>query len=46
MIEKFVSLNTVCVPLDQKNVDTDAIIPARYLKTLKQTGLGVGLFFA
>ena len=46
MIEKFLSLNTVGVPLDRGNVDTDAIIPARYLKTLKRTGLGVGLFFA
>ena len=46
MIEKFVPLNTVAVPLDRGNVDTDAIIPARYLKTLKRTGLGVGLFFA
>jgi 3-isopropylmalate/(R)-2-methylmalate dehydratase small subunit len=46
MTGKFVSLNTVGVPLDRGNVDTDAIIPARYLKTLKRTGLGVGLFFA
>ena len=46
MIEKFVSLNTVGVPLDRRNIDTDAIIPARYLKTVKRTGLGEGLFFA
>ena len=46
MIGKFVSLTTVGVPLDRGNVDTDAIIPARYLKILKRTGLGVGLFFA
>ncbi|MHB8832873.1 MAG: 3-isopropylmalate dehydratase small subunit [Desulfobacteria bacterium] len=46
MIEKFVPLDTVGVPLDRVNVDTDAIIPARYLKTLKRTGLGVGLFYA
>ena len=46
MIEKFKSLNTVGVTLDRGNVDTDAIIPARYLKTLKRTGLGVGLFLA
>jgi 3-isopropylmalate/(R)-2-methylmalate dehydratase small subunit len=46
MIDRFVSMDTVGVPLDRGNVDTDAIIPARYLKTLKRTGLGVGLFFA
>jgi 3-isopropylmalate/(R)-2-methylmalate dehydratase small subunit len=46
MIGKFVPLDTVGVPLDRGNVDTDAIIPARYLKTLKRTGLGSGLFFA
>jgi 3-isopropylmalate/(R)-2-methylmalate dehydratase small subunit len=46
MREKFLSLRTVGVPLDRRNVDTDAIIPARYLKTIKRTGLGEGLFFA
>jgi len=44
MREKFLSLSTVGVPLDRVNVDTDAIIPARYLKTIKRTGLGVHLF--
>jgi 3-isopropylmalate/(R)-2-methylmalate dehydratase small subunit len=46
MREKFLSLDTVGVPLDRANVDTDAIIPARYLKTVKRTGLGEGLFHA
>jgi 3-isopropylmalate/(R)-2-methylmalate dehydratase small subunit len=46
MREKFLSLDTVGVPLDRANVDTDAIIPARYLKTVKRTGLGDGLFYA
>ena len=46
MRKKFLSLSTVGVPLDRMNVDTDAIIPARYLKTIKRTGLGEGLFFA
>ena len=44
MIEKFVSLKAVAIPLDRGNVDTDAIIPARFLKTIKRTGLGDGLF--
>ena len=46
MMEKFLSLDTVGVPLDRANVDTDAIIPARFLKTVKRTGLGEGLFYA
>jgi 3-isopropylmalate/(R)-2-methylmalate dehydratase small subunit len=46
MIEKFVSLKAVGIPLDRSNVDTDAIIPARFLKTVKRTGLGEGLFYA
>src|SRR4030067_1256853 len=46
MIEKFVSLKAVAIPLDRGNVDTDAIIPARFLKTIKRTGLGDGLFYA
>ena len=46
MIEKFGSLKAVAIPLDRGNVDTDAIIPARFLKTIKRTGLGDGLFHA
>ena len=46
MREPFTALSTVGVPLDRPNVDTDAIIPARYLKTVKRTGLDAGLFFA
>jgi 3-isopropylmalate/(R)-2-methylmalate dehydratase small subunit len=46
MREAFESLDTVGVPLDRRNVDTDAIIPARYLKTIRRTGLGEGLFHA
>jgi 3-isopropylmalate/(R)-2-methylmalate dehydratase small subunit len=34
----------VAAPLKMINVDTDMIIPARYLKTIKRTGLGTGLF--
>ncbi len=46
MIEKFATLKAVAIPLDRGNVDTDAIIPARFLKTIKRTGLGTGLFHA
>lgn len=46
MIEKFRALKAVAIPLDLHNVDTDAILPARFLKTVKRTGLGVNLFHA
>lgn len=46
MIEKFVFLKAVAIPLDRGNVDTDAIIPARFLKTIERTGLGDSLFYA
>ena len=43
-MEKFEKLTSVAAPLQIANVDTDMIIPARYLKTIKRTGLGEGLF--
>ncbi|MFC7334234.1 3-isopropylmalate dehydratase small subunit [Rhodocista pekingensis] len=43
-MEKFTVLTGVAAPLRIMNVDTDMIIPARYLKTIKRTGLGTGLF--
>jgi 3-isopropylmalate/(R)-2-methylmalate dehydratase small subunit len=43
-MEKFTVLEGVAAPLRMINVDTDAIIPKQYLKTIKRTGLGVGLF--
>jgi 3-isopropylmalate/(R)-2-methylmalate dehydratase small subunit len=46
MIEKFQTLKAVAIPLDLLNVDTDAILPARFLKTIHRTGLGVHLFQA
>jgi 3-isopropylmalate/(R)-2-methylmalate dehydratase small subunit len=46
MLEQFISLKAVAIPLDRGNVDTDAIIPARFLKTITRTGLGDGLFHA
>ena len=43
-MEKFTVLEGVAAPLDMINVDTDMIIPKQYLKTIKRTGLGKGLF--
>jgi 3-isopropylmalate/(R)-2-methylmalate dehydratase small subunit len=43
-MQKFTSLTGVAAPLEIRNVDTDMIIPKQYLKTIKRTGLGVGLF--
>ncbi|MEA2936344.1 MAG: 3-isopropylmalate/(R)-2-methylmalate dehydratase small subunit [Variibacter sp.] len=43
-MEKFTTLEGVAAPLRVINVDTDMIIPKQYLKTLKRTGLAVGLF--
>ena len=43
-MEKFTTLTGVAAPLHTINVDTDMIIPKQYLKTIKRTGLGAGLF--
>ncbi|MCH8095656.1 MAG: 3-isopropylmalate dehydratase small subunit [Proteobacteria bacterium] len=43
-MEKFTKLTGVAVPFPMINIDTDKIIPSRWLKTIKRTGLGVGLF--
>ena len=43
-MEKFTTLEGVAAPLKLINVDTDMIIPKQYLKTIKRTGLGTGLF--
>ena len=43
-MDKFTSLTGVAAPLPMINVDTDKIIPKQYLKTIKRTGLGKGLF--
>ena len=44
-MEPFVTLEALAVSLDRANVDTDAIIPKQFLKTIKRTGLGVSLFY-
>jgi 3-isopropylmalate/(R)-2-methylmalate dehydratase small subunit len=43
-MDKFTVLTGVAAPLRVVNVDTDMIIPKQYLKTIKRTGLGTGLF--
>ena len=43
-MQKFTVLTGVAAPLPMVNVDTDRIIPARFLKTIKRTGLGKSLF--
>jgi 3-isopropylmalate/(R)-2-methylmalate dehydratase small subunit len=43
-MDKFTTLTGVAAPLPLANVDTDKIIPARFLKTIKRTGLGQHLF--
>src|SRR5437879_13234918 len=43
-MEKFTMLEGVAAPLKIINIDTDMIIPKQYLKTIKRTGLGAGLF--
>jgi len=40
----FTTLTATAAPLNMANVDTDKIIPARFLKTIKRSGLGVHLF--
>ena len=43
-MEKFIVHTGLVVPLDRPNVDTDAIIPKQYLKSIKRTGFGPTLF--
>ncbi len=43
-MEKFTTLDGVAAPFPMINCDTDRIIPARFLKTIKRTGLGKNLF--
>ena len=43
-MQPFTQLTGTAAPLPMANVDTDKIIPARFLKTIKRTGLGRNLF--
>jgi len=44
-LDKFTVLTGIAAPLFKANVDTDAIIPKQFLKTIKRTGLKDGLFY-
>ncbi len=43
-MEAFTTLNGIVAPLDRPNVDTDAIIPKQFLKSIKRSGFGPNLF--
>ena len=43
-MEKFDTLTAVAAPLLRVNIDTDAIIPSREMKSVSKTGLADGLF--
>ena len=43
-MEKFIKLDGLVVPLDRANVDTDAIIPKQFLKSIKRSGFGPNAF--
>ncbi len=43
-MEKFKTLKAIVAPMDRANVDTDAIIPKQFLKSIKRSGFGPNLF--
>ncbi len=43
-MQKFTQLDGLVAPLDRANVDTDAIIPKQFLKSIKRSGFGPNLF--
>ena len=43
-MEKFTSITSITAPLDRANIDTDAIIPKQFLKSIKRSGFGPNLF--
>jgi hypothetical protein len=42
-MDKFTTLTSIIAPLDRANIDTDAIIPKQFLKSIKRSGFGVNL---
>ena len=45
-MKKFSILKSIATPLDRANIDTDAIIPKQFLKSIKRSGFGPNLFDA
>ena len=43
-MQAFTTLKGLVAPLDRSNIDTDAIIPKQFLKSIKRTGFGPYLF--
>ena len=43
-MDKFVKMTALVAPMDRANVDTDAIIPKQFLKSIKRSGFGPNLF--
>ena len=43
-MEKFTKISSIAAPLDRANIDTDAIIPKQFLKSIKRSGFGPNLF--
>ena len=43
-MKKFTNLKAIVAPMDRPNVDTDAIIPKQFLKSIKRSGFGPNLF--
>ncbi len=43
-MEKFKKFNGIVAGIDRSNIDTDAIIPKQYLKSIKRSGFGINLF--
>jgi 3-isopropylmalate/(R)-2-methylmalate dehydratase small subunit len=43
-MRRFTSLTSITMPLDRANIDTDAIIPKQFLKSIKRSGFGPNLF--
>jgi 3-isopropylmalate/(R)-2-methylmalate dehydratase small subunit len=44
MMEPFATLESLVLPLDRANVDTDALIPKQFMKSIRRTGFGENLF--